>query len=93
MRTLIAVALIAFLAAVCQSVTAFGFALVMVPLLAVIWEVKPAVVTSTLLSTAFMIPFLYAVRSRVDGAAIAPLLVGSFAGIPRRRAYTVTCRR
>ena len=81
-EVLIAVVLIAFLAAICQSVTAFGFALVMVPLLAVVWEVKPAVVTSTLLSTSFMIPLLYGARSRVDLPAITPLLIGSFAGIP-----------
>lgn len=74
--------MIAFLAAVCQSVTAFGFALVMVPLLAVVWEVKPAVVTSTLLSTAFMAPLLYEVRSKVQAPAIVPLLAGSLAGIP-----------
>lgn len=81
-ETLIGVALIAFLAAVCQSVTAFGFALVMVPLLTVVWEVKPAVVTSTLLSTAFMLPLLYEVRSRVEPVAIAPLLAGSMVGVP-----------
>ena len=81
-ETLIGVVLIAFVAAVCQSVTAFGFALVMVPLLAVVWEVKPAVVTSTLLSTSFMIPLLYSARSKVDLPAITPLLIGSLAGIP-----------
>lgn len=81
-ETLICVALIAFLAAVCQSVTAFGFALVMVPLLTLVWEVKPAVVTSTLLSTSFMFPLLYEVRSRVEPVAIAPLLVGSMVGVP-----------
>ena len=79
---MIGIALIAFLAAVCQSVTAFGFALVMVPLLAVVWEVKPAVVTSTLLSTAFMVPLLYEVRAKVQAPAILPLLAGSLAGIP-----------
>jgi uncharacterized membrane protein YfcA len=79
---LIAVVLIAFVAAVCQSVTAFGFALVMVPLLAVVWDVKPAVVTSTLLSTSFMVPLLYSARSKVDLPAIMPLLIGSLAGIP-----------
>ena len=62
--------------------TAFGFALVMVPLLAVVWEVKPAVVTSTLLSTAFMVPLLYSVRSRVEVPSLVPLLAGSLAGIP-----------
>jgi uncharacterized membrane protein YfcA len=81
-ETLVAIAAIAFLAAVCQSVTAFGFALVMVPLLTVAWDVQPAVVTSTLLSTSFMIPLLYEVRSRVEPMAIAPLLAGSIVGVP-----------
>lgn len=81
-ETLIGIAFVAFLAAVCQSVTAFGFALVMVPLLAVVWEVKPAVVTSTLLSTVFMVPLLYEVRAKVQTPAILPLLAGSLAGIP-----------
>lgn len=81
-ETLIGVALIAFLAAVCQSVTAFGFALVMVPLLTLVWEVKPAVVTSTLLSTSFMIPLLYEVRARTEPRAITPLLAGSVVGVP-----------
>jgi hypothetical protein len=54
----------------------------MVPLLAVVWEVKPAVVTSTLLSTVFMVPLLYEVRSRVDRPTLIPLLAGSLAGIP-----------
>lgn len=81
-ETLIAVAAISFLAALCQSVTAFGFALVMVPLLTMAWEVKPAVVTSTLLSTSFMVPLLYEVRSRVEPRAIAPLLAGSLVGVP-----------
>ena len=81
-ETLIGTAVIAFLAAVCQSVTAFGFALVMVPLLAIVWEVKPAVVTSTLLSTTFMVPLLYQVRSRVEAPTLVPLLAGSLAGIP-----------
>jgi uncharacterized membrane protein YfcA len=81
-ETIIGIAVIAFLAAVCQSVTAFGFALVMVPLLTIAWEVKPAVVTSTLLSTAAMVPLIYEVRSRVQAPALAPLLAGSLAGIP-----------
>lgn len=47
-----------------------------------IWDVKPAVVTSTLLSTAFMLPLLYEVRSRLEPATIAPLLAGSVIGVP-----------
>lgn len=79
---LVGVALIAFAAAACQSVTAFGFSLVAVPLLTLIWDVRPAVVTSTLLSTTFMLPLLYEARSRLEPRTIAPLLVGSLAGVP-----------
>ena len=73
---------IAFLAAICQSLTAFGFALVMVPLLSLAWEVKPAVVTSTVLGTALMIPLLYEVRGRIETSRVAPMLLGSLLGIP-----------
>ena len=73
---------IAFLAAACESLTAFGFALVMVPLLSLAWEVKPAVVTSTLLGTLLLMPLLYEVRGHVRFGWVAPLLIGSFAGIP-----------
>src|SRR3970282_2886917 len=79
---LAAAAAIAFLAAACESLTAFGFALVMVPLLSLAWEVKPAVVTSTLLGTALLLPLLYEVRGHVRFGWVAPLLIGSFAGIP-----------
>jgi uncharacterized membrane protein YfcA len=72
---------IAFLAAACQSLTAFGFALVTVPLLSLAWEPKPAVVTSTFLGTLILLPLLYEVRARVDVPRVAPILLGSFAGI------------
>lgn len=80
-ETLAAVAAIALLAAACQSLTAFGFALVMVPLAALAWDVKSAVVTSTLLSTITLMPLLYEVRGRVRIRWVAPMLLGSLAGI------------
>jgi uncharacterized membrane protein YfcA len=73
---------IAFLAAGTQSLTGFGFALVMVPLLSLIWDVKLAVVTSTLLSTAATLPLTVEVRRRIRPWRVAPLLLGSFFGIP-----------
>src|SRR3970282_2079990 len=54
----------------------------MVPLLSLAWEVKPAVVTSTLLGTLLLMPLLYEVRGHVRVGWVAPLLAGSFAGIP-----------
>lgn len=73
---------IAFLAAACQSLTAFGFALVAVPLLSLAWDVKPAVVTSTVLGTLILLPLLYEVRGRVPVGRVVPVLVGGLAGIP-----------
>ena len=72
---------VAFLAAACQSLTAFGFALVMVPLLSLAWEAKPAVVTSTFVGTPPLILLLYEVRSSVEASRVAPMLLGSFLGI------------
>jgi uncharacterized membrane protein YfcA len=73
---------IAFLAAACYAVTGFGFALVMTPLLAVVWEVKSAVVTSVVLSTVALLPLLVEVRAHVPVARAFVLVLGSFAGIP-----------
>jgi len=73
---------IAFLAAGCQSLTGFGFALVMVPLLSLVWDVKLAVVTSTVLSTAAVLPLLVEVRGHVQPCKVALLLLGSFLGVP-----------
>ncbi len=73
---------IAFLAAACQSLSAFGFALVAVPLLSLTWEVKPAVVTSTVLGTLILLPLLYEVRAHVPVGRVVPLLLGGLAGIP-----------
>ncbi len=81
-ETLAAVVAIAFLAASCQSLTAFGFALVMVPLLSLAWEVKPAVVTSTLLGTLILLPLMYEVRAHVRIGRVVPLFLGSLVGIP-----------
>ena len=73
---------IAFLAAACYAVTGFGFALVMTPLLAAAWDVKSAVVTTVVLSTAALLPLLIEVRAHVPVARASVLVLGSFAGIP-----------
>lgn len=69
-------------AAATQSLTGFGFALVMVPLLSLAWDVKSAVVTSSLLGTAALLPLLFEVRRHVHMSRVAPMLAGSIAGIP-----------
>ena len=79
---LAAAILITLGAAVCQSLTGFGFALVMVPLLSLVWDVKSAVVTSTVLGTVTLLPLLVEARRHVNGVAAAALLAGSLVGIP-----------
>ena len=73
---------IAFLAAGCQSLTGFGSSLLAVPLLSLYLDVKLAVVISTLLSTAISGPLLVEVRRQVRLAKVAPLAIGSVAGVP-----------
>jgi uncharacterized membrane protein YfcA len=79
---LAAAILITLGAAVCQSLTGFGFALVMVPLLSLVWDVKSAVVTSTVLGTVTLLPLLVEARRHVHLAAMVALLVGSVIGRP-----------
>ncbi|NIM31719.1 MAG: sulfite exporter TauE/SafE family protein, partial [Pseudomonas stutzeri] len=45
--------------------TGFGFALVMVPLLSLVWDVKLAVVTTTLLGTAALVPLAIEARQHI----------------------------
>jgi uncharacterized membrane protein YfcA len=73
---------IAFLAASCQSLTGFGFALVMVPLLSLFWDVKLAVVTTTLLGTAALMPLVVEAWEHVRIWKVIPLVVGSMVGVP-----------
>jgi uncharacterized membrane protein YfcA len=60
----------------------FGFALVMVPLLSLFWDVKLAVVSSTLLGSVAILPLTVEVRRWIRLRKVAPLILGSFVGIP-----------
>jgi uncharacterized membrane protein YfcA len=73
---------IAFVAAACYSVTGFGFALVLTPILAIIWDVKPTIVASEILSTAGLIPLLLEARGHVPVGRVSVLFLASLAGIP-----------
>jgi len=79
---LAAAILIACGAALCQSLTGFGFALVMVPLLSLVWDVKSAVVTSTILGTVALLPLLVEAWRHVRLPTVAALVAGSLAGVP-----------
>jgi uncharacterized membrane protein YfcA len=69
-------------AAVCQSLTGFGFALVMLPLLSLVWDVKSAVVTTSVLSTISLLPLAIQARRHVRMATTIPMLAGSLLGTP-----------
>jgi uncharacterized membrane protein YfcA len=73
---------IIFVAAVSQSVTGFGFALIMVPALSLAWDVKSTIVASTILSTVNLIPLALAARANVRVRRLLPMLAGSFSGVP-----------
>jgi uncharacterized membrane protein YfcA len=76
------VSIIVIVAAVSQSVSGFGFALIMVPVLSLAWDVKSTVVLSTILSTLNLIPLSYRTRLDVNFSRLWPMLGGSFTGIP-----------
>lgn len=75
-QTLVLGAVIAFLAAACQSVTGFGFALVMMPLLAIVWEVKLAVATSVILGVLLNVVMLSQLRGHVVGRRLPGIYAG-----------------
>lgn len=82
-ETLIAGAVIAFVAAVAQSVTGFGFALVMMPLLAIAWDVKLAVATSVILGVLLNVVMLTQLRGHVAGRRLPGIFLGyAFGFIP-----------
>ncbi|HET8944342.1 MAG TPA: sulfite exporter TauE/SafE family protein [Dehalococcoidia bacterium] len=80
-QVLVAGVAIAFLASVCQSVTGFGFALVMVPLITVVWAVKPAVAATVLLSLFGNAMLLREVRGHVSVPRVSGLLAGFAIGL------------
>ena len=80
-QTLILAALIAFFAASTQAVTGFGFALIYAPLLAVAWEVKPAVPTTAMLSLLVNVLVLAQVRGHVNYGRLPGMYLGYAIGV------------
>ena len=80
--TIAAAVAIAYLAAFCMSTTGFGFALTMTPLLTLVWDVKPAIATSVLLSLTTKWPLLIEVREHIVPSRVVVLLAGFALGLP-----------
>jgi hypothetical protein len=79
---LAAVAGVAFMAAFVQGVTGFGSALVAMPLLALVLDVRAAAALVALLSLAINLALLLPARRALPWRMVAPLLAGSVVGVP-----------
>ena len=80
MLTLVLAGAIASLASISQAVTGFGFALVLVPLLSLVYEPKLVVLISLSLGLACKLPLLAQTWRQVQPARIAPLCLAAIAG-------------
>jgi uncharacterized membrane protein YfcA len=81
-EVLVLASVIVVFAAILQSVTGFGFALILVPMLTLAWEVKPTVAVSTILSTVSLMPLVWRGRRHVRFGRLSPMLSGSAVGVP-----------
>ena len=76
------VILVALLASIAQSVTAFGFALISVPCLVLVLDVKDTVVVVSLLALYSEVLLAYRVWDHVRWPTVGTLMVGSWLGMP-----------
>ena len=80
MLTVLLAAAIACLASLAQALTGFGFALVLVPLLSLLYDPKLVVLASLTLGMACKAPLLAQAWRQVQLARIAPLTLAAVAG-------------
>ena len=73
---------VALLASMAQSVTAFGFALISVPCLVFVLDVKDTVVVVSLLALANEVLLAFRVWAHVQWPTVARMAVGSWLGMP-----------
>ena len=76
------VILVALLASVAQSVTAFGFALISVPAMVFVLDVKDTVVVVSILALATEVLLAFRIWPDVRWRTVGRLLVGSWIGMP-----------
>lgn len=77
----VAAALIALAAMIVRGLTGFGAALVMTPLLLLVFDAKTAIVSAALVQVVIGVALLYQVRARLDAAYLRLLAPWSVAGI------------
>lgn len=80
--TVLALIMIVFIGAFTQGLTGFGFALISVPLLSLIMDVKAAIPLGALCGLVINILLFLKYKNRIVLREIAPLAAGAFLGIP-----------
>lgn len=73
---------IIFLAAICQAVVGFGFALVLVPLLSLFWDLKDTIAASVLLSPISSFFVVMELGRHARWRVVGGLTMGSVIGVP-----------
>lgn len=71
-----------FIAALAQSMSGFGFALVLAPLFSLVWDPHQVVVVSTILNGALSLCITFRNRDHVSVNRVGLLLAGALVGIP-----------
>lgn len=74
-------ALAIFLAIFVRTLTGFGAALVMVPLLSLVWDLRDVVLIAALIQAATGFPIAMQARKSADRRVLVTLLVGSLVGL------------
>lgn len=73
---------VVFLAASATSLTGFGFALVLVPLMSIFWDVKFAVASAAILGTLSSLAMSVEARGHVNRSRVALMACGMCGGLP-----------
>lgn len=79
--TFILAALVVCAALFVRTLTGFGAALVLVPLLSLVWNLRQAVILAAIVQAATGVPVALGARRAVERPALVPLLAGSICGL------------
>ena len=71
-----------FIAAIAQSMSGFGFALVLAPLFSLVWDPHQVVIVSTVLNGALSLSITFRNRNHVSMNRVGLQVAGALAGIP-----------
>lgn len=79
--TFVFAALIVFAAIFVRSLTGFGAALVLVPLLSLVWDLRQVVLIAAIVQVATGLPLAYSARRQASRPTLLILLIGSLCGL------------